>query len=100
MSRPRDELVRWMIENNVPILPVYTPDETVQSDHVAARGLVEWLSDPHEGRIPVLANPLAHSGLTREHRRPAPLLGGHQDILNQTGAFTWTTQSPQRQEIP
>jgi crotonobetainyl-CoA:carnitine CoA-transferase CaiB-like acyl-CoA transferase len=100
MSRPRDELVRWMIENNVPILPVYTPDETVQSDHVAARGLVEWLSDPNEGRIPVLANPLARSGLTRENRRPAPMLGGHQEILNQTGAFTWTTQSPQRQEIP
>jgi crotonobetainyl-CoA:carnitine CoA-transferase CaiB-like acyl-CoA transferase len=83
LSKPRDELVRWMIERNVPILPVHTPDEAVQSEHVAARQLIEWLAHPDEGRIPILANPLNRSGLTQSGRRPAPALGQHQDALNE-----------------
>jgi crotonobetainyl-CoA:carnitine CoA-transferase CaiB-like acyl-CoA transferase len=83
LSRARDELVKWMIENNVPILPVYSPDEAVGCDHVAARNLVQWIQHPHEGAIPVLANPLAASGLTTGPRGPAPTLGQHQDLLDQ-----------------
>ena len=83
--RIRDELVRWMAERNVPILPVYTSDEAVNSEHVAARGMVEWISHPSEGRIPIIANPLHASGLTRE-RSPAPSLGQHQEIVERAAA--------------
>jgi crotonobetainyl-CoA:carnitine CoA-transferase CaiB-like acyl-CoA transferase len=86
LSKDRDELVRWMTELNVPILPVYTSDEAVNSEHVAARGLVEWISHPTEGRIPVIANPLHASGLMREGRTPAPALGQHQEIVDRTAA--------------
>jgi CoA:oxalate CoA-transferase len=86
LSRDRDELVRWMAERNVPILPVYTADEAVNSDHVAARRMVEWISHPSEGRIPVISNPLNATGLTRQGRTPAPTLGQHQDIVDATAA--------------
>lgn len=75
LSRPRDELVAWMVENDVPILPVYSPEEALNSEHARARRLVEWIDHPTEGRIPVLANPLAASGLTKGERSPAPVLG-------------------------
>ena len=83
LSRSRDDLVKWMVENNVPILPVYSPDEAVGCAHVAARKLIEWVPHPVEGSIPVLANPLASSGLTSGPRGPAPTLGQHQDLLNE-----------------
>ena len=80
LSRPRDELVSWFLENDVPIMPVYTPDEAVSCDHAKARNLIEWIDHPAEGRIPVFANPLAPSGLTLP-RRPAPALGADRDAI-------------------
>ncbi len=77
-----------MIYNNVPIMPVYSPDEAVQSEHVAARNMVEWMPHPVEGRIPVSANPLASSGLTTGPRGPAPRLGQHQDLLSKNEAYS------------
>ncbi|MBV7483192.1 CaiB/BaiF CoA-transferase family protein [Bordetella sp. BOR01] len=81
LSRDRDELVAWMMENNVPIVPVYSPDEAMAQPHVRSRGLIQWVAHPSEGRIPVLANPLAASGLTAGQRRPAPALGEHNEAL-------------------
>jgi len=81
LSRDRDELVAWAKANDVPILPVYTPDEALRSEHVTARGLVQWIEHPVEGRIPVLANPLGRSGLTVRHRRPAPTIGQDSDQI-------------------
>ena len=75
-----------MAERNVPILPVYTSDEAVNSEHVAARGMIEWISHPSEGRIPVIANPLHASGLTRDMLAPAPRLGEHQEIVERASA--------------
>jgi crotonobetainyl-CoA:carnitine CoA-transferase CaiB-like acyl-CoA transferase len=87
LSKSRDNLVAWMLKNNVPIMPVYSPDEAVQSEHVAARNMVEWMPHPVEGRIPVIANPLASSGLTTGPRGPAPALGQHQDLLSKNEAY-------------
>jgi crotonobetainyl-CoA:carnitine CoA-transferase CaiB-like acyl-CoA transferase len=87
MSKSRDDLVAWMLKNNVPIMPVYSPDEAVQSEHVAARNMVEWMPHPIEGRIPVIANPLTSSGLTTGPRGPAPQLGQHQDLLSKNEAY-------------
>lgn len=84
-SKPRDALVDWMVENDVPILPVYSPQEALNSEHARARGLVEWIEHPTEGRIPVLSNPLAASGLTTGVRRPAPSLGEHNEELRAAG---------------
>ena len=86
-SRPRDELVASMLEHDVPIVPVYTPQEAVESAHTKARELIEWIDHPVEGRIPVLANPLKHSGLATDNRRPAPTLGQHNESLRTGNAW-------------
>lgn len=75
LSSERDILVALMIKNNVPILPVYSPDEAISSEQVQVRKLVEWIEHPTEGLIPVLANPLKAFGLTINDRNPAPNLG-------------------------
>jgi CoA:oxalate CoA-transferase len=90
-SRDRDELVADMVAKDVPILPVYEPHEALASEHAHARGLVEWIEHPVEGRIPVLANPLAASGLTTGRRNPAPRLGEHTDAVRQHG---WSRREP------
>ncbi len=81
LSRDRDDLVAWMMENNVPIVPVYSPDEAMAQANVSNRGLIQWISHPSEGRIPVLANPLAPSGLTTGRRKPAPALGEDSEAI-------------------
>lgn len=80
-SYDRDELVKWMLENDVPITPVYSPDEAVSSEHATHRLAIEWIDHPVEGRIPVLANPLARSGLTTGVRRPAPALDADREAI-------------------
>jgi crotonobetainyl-CoA:carnitine CoA-transferase CaiB-like acyl-CoA transferase len=85
-SRPRDRLIEEMRAADIPFCPINTPDEALASEHVAARGLIEWIEHPIEGRIPQLANPLASSGLVDSHRRPAPDLGADRDsILDELG---------------
>ena len=75
LAHNRDELVRWMTDNDVPVLPVHTPDEAIRCDHVQARDLLRWTEHPTDGRIPMLANPLVRAGLAEPGgRRPAPAL--------------------------
>jgi crotonobetainyl-CoA:carnitine CoA-transferase CaiB-like acyl-CoA transferase len=76
LSRPRDELVDWLVSHNVPITPIYSPEEALASPHVRARGLVEWIDHPTEGRVPLYANPLRNSGLNLQPRTPSPALDG------------------------
>ena len=63
LAHTRDELAAKMLAHDIPITPVLTPQEALRSEHVAGRKLVEWVEHPRDGRIPVLANPLAASGL-------------------------------------
>ena len=70
----------------IAILPVYTPDEALQHAHVGARGNVQFIDHPIEGRIPHFVNPLARAGLSRATHDPAPDLGQHADeILAELG---------------
>lgn len=89
LSKTRDELVEWMVQNDVPILPVYSPEEAVASPHAEARGLIQWIDHPDEGRIPVFANPLAAAGLTTGRRDPAPALGESTDSARASAASGW-----------
>lgn len=76
-SLDRDELCRRMAEAHIPICPVYEADEVLQSSEARAREVVQWLDHPRDGRIPLLRDPLARSGLTDPARRHAPGLGEH-----------------------
>jgi crotonobetainyl-CoA:carnitine CoA-transferase CaiB-like acyl-CoA transferase len=83
---PRAELVRRMQAAGIPLFPVYTPDEAVQAPVVQARGMVEFIVHPLDGRIPQLGNPITRGGLANTQRAPAPALGAHtHEVLAELG---------------
>ena len=82
------EIMRHMEETGIAICPVCTPDEAVALPHVAARGLIDYVQHPAEGRVPQLVNPLARAGLARSAQRPAPALGEHADDILGTLGYT------------
>jgi crotonobetainyl-CoA:carnitine CoA-transferase CaiB-like acyl-CoA transferase len=85
LSKPRDEIIREMRDQGIPITPVLDPDEAVSSDIAASRSIVSRIPDPVEGDILHLANPLQHSGLVRS-RSSGPALGAQtQEILSELG---------------
>jgi len=85
-ARTFAEIERELERTGIAICPVNTPDEALAHPHVAARGIVEYIDHPVEGRIPHLVNPLAHAGLSVRSHRPAPGLGEQSaEILGEIG---------------
>jgi len=85
-SHTRDEIEQMLQETGIPIAPVLSPDETVNSIYVKERGLLHEYENPIEGRIPQLVNPLTNSGIGEREHRPAPETGQNsEDILIELG---------------
>jgi crotonobetainyl-CoA:carnitine CoA-transferase CaiB-like acyl-CoA transferase len=87
-ARDRDEIARQMAAEDIPVIPVLTPDEALHSPHAAERQLVRTLAHPTEGRITELRNPLHPSRLVRADRTPAPELGADNSAILQRIGFT------------
>lgn len=71
----RDEIGARMIALGLPVLPVLSPAEAVESEHAQARGLVETVEHPTEGSTAAIRSGLGASGLVRGRRLPAPVVG-------------------------
>jgi len=80
-AHDRGDLLAVMEEHQIPVCAVFTPDEALASANVAARGLIEYIDHPREGRIPHLVSPFARAGLTKTERTPAPGLGADNDVI-------------------
>jgi CoA:oxalate CoA-transferase len=87
-AHDRDEIARRMAAENIPLIPVLTPDEALHSQHAAERQLVRTVTHATEGRITELRNPLHPSGLIRADRTPAPELGADNSAILQRIGFT------------
>jgi CoA:oxalate CoA-transferase len=77
LAHDRDPLVAKMVEADIAICPVYSPDEALASPEAKARGLVRMVEHPVEGSIPQIFDPLTRAGLADPQRRLAPRLGEH-----------------------
>ena len=86
MSHTRDEIEQVFQDTNIPISPVFSPADTLNSIYVNERGLIREYDHPVEGRIPQLVNPLTNSGLGDREHRPPPETGQNTDeILAELG---------------
>lgn len=83
LAADRDTLVARMVEADIAICPVYSPDEALASPEAKARGLVRMAAHPVEGPIPQIVDPLTRAGLADPRRRMAPRLGEHNDEIVQ-----------------
>lgn len=86
LAHTRDEIATAMATQNIPVIPVLTPDEALVSEHVLHRELVGRGTHPTDGNIAFLRSPLHLSGLARKNRGAAPEIGEHNDdVLSELG---------------
>lgn len=85
-ARTVDEWVDELLGIGVPAGPIRDYSYVLDSDpHVAERGAVTSYEHPVEGTVKVLASPVRLSGTPATVRRPAPLLGEHDELLAGAG---------------
>ena len=77
-QRTTGEWVDLLLAAGVPAGPIQDYRRVLEDDpHVKARGMVEYVTHPVEGVVPVLASPLRIGGRRPSIRRAPPLLGEH-----------------------
>jgi formyl-CoA transferase len=73
-----DDWVALLLDVGVPAGPIHDYRQVLDEDpHVKARGMVQEIDHPVEGRVRVLGSPVRMSGTPARLRRHPPLLGEH-----------------------
>src|SRR3546814_16394442 len=70
MAHDRDHIGAQMADLGLPVIPVLTPDEALESDHVRSRELVQQQEHRTEGKFFTVRSGLMNYGLVRCPRRP------------------------------
>jgi len=76
-----DELYRAGQDRRVPLAPVSTMADLLASDHLKSRGFFAVLDHPQAGGVTAPGAPYHFSVTPWQIRRPAPLLGQHNDAV-------------------
>lgn len=74
---PREHWLAQFEAAGIPCGQVNPIDQVMQSDQVAARGLLHHLAHPQQPRLPVVGNPVRFSGTPLPAAQPPPLLDQH-----------------------
>lgn len=82
-TRTVEAWVETLLGAGVPAGPIYTYEQAVNSDHAAARRMVQEIDHPVEGRFKALGFPVKLSKTPQQVRLPPPLLNQHRDEIIQ-----------------
>jgi crotonobetainyl-CoA:carnitine CoA-transferase CaiB-like acyl-CoA transferase len=77
----REPLLKRLEEADVPATPVNTVDQVMNDPQTAERGIVQRVTHPRLGEIPVVGTPLHFSRMSPGVRAAAPLRGEHTDTV-------------------
>ena len=77
----REPLLKRLEEADVPATPVNTVDQVMNDPQTAELGIVQRVTHPKLGEIPVVGTPLHFSRMSPGVRRAAPLRGEHTDTI-------------------
>jgi crotonobetainyl-CoA:carnitine CoA-transferase CaiB-like acyl-CoA transferase len=77
----REVLLKRLEEADVPATPVNTVDQVMNDPQTAERGIVQRVTHPKLGEIPVVGTPLHFSRMSPGVRTAAPLRGEHTDTV-------------------
>ncbi|HKX04972.1 MAG TPA: CoA transferase [Methylomirabilota bacterium] len=77
----REPLLKRLEEADVPATPVNTVDQVMNDPQTAERGIVQRVTHPRLGEIPVVGTPLHFSRMAPGVRHAAPLRGEHTDAV-------------------
>jgi len=82
----REPLLKALEEAGVPATPVNTVDQVMEDPQTSARGMIDRVTHPVLGEIPVVSTPVKFSVMQAGVRTAAPLRGQHtQAVLEQLG---------------
>jgi crotonobetainyl-CoA:carnitine CoA-transferase CaiB-like acyl-CoA transferase len=82
----REPLLKALEEAGVPATPVNTVDQVMEDPQTTARGMIDRVTHPVLGEIPVVSTPVKFSAMQAGVRTAAPLRGQHtQAVLEQLG---------------
>jgi crotonobetainyl-CoA:carnitine CoA-transferase CaiB-like acyl-CoA transferase len=77
----REPLLKILDEADVPATPVNTVDQVMNDPQTIERGIIQRVTHPKLGEIPVVGTPIKFSRMSPGVRRPAPLRGEHTDAV-------------------
>jgi CoA:oxalate CoA-transferase len=80
-SKKRDELVKLLIENDVPVAPVQRVDDIFKCPQVKDRGMLVEVNHPIAGSLQIVGPPVKFSKTPGRVTKPAPLLGEHTEEI-------------------
>jgi len=85
-SRRSEEWLRRLESAGIPAGPILSPEASLTHEHLLARGMVVELQHPALGAIKMLGSPINLNHTPVTYRRPAPMLGEHnQEVLMELG---------------
>jgi crotonobetainyl-CoA:carnitine CoA-transferase CaiB-like acyl-CoA transferase len=76
-TQTREEWLKRLEANDVPVVPLYNVAETLADPQVRHLDLVEELAHPQAGKLQFVGGPVRYDGLAKEPSVPPPLLGEH-----------------------
>ena len=77
LTRSREEWLKQLEANNVPVVPLYNVAEALADPQVRHLDLVEELAHPQAGKLQFVGGPVRYDGLAKEPSARPPLLGEH-----------------------
>jgi formyl-CoA transferase len=96
----REEWLRRLEANDVPVAPLYTIAEAVADPQVSHLQLIEEVEHPVAGRMRFVGAPVRYDDQARQPVLPPPLIGEHSSaILRELGKSEETIQRLQEQKI-
>lgn len=81
LQRSADDWVERLLAAGVPAGPILNYGQSLASDHIAARNMVQQIDHPVEGKYKALGFAVKMSGTPPEVRYPPPLLGQHNEEI-------------------
>ena len=85
-GRTTDDWIARLESRDVPCAPVLTRREMIRHPQIDANGIIVEVDHPEAGRLRQTRGPARFSVTAPEHRRGAPVLGGHtREILSEHG---------------
>ncbi|MBI3965365.1 MAG: CoA transferase [Chloroflexi bacterium] len=90
-DRTKAEATEYLTQRGVPAGPVQTVAEMMACPHIAARQMIQTMSHPVAGDIPVLGNPIKFSDVPEPEIRPVPDVGEHTRAILREAGYDDTT---------
>jgi len=80
-TKDREQWLRLLDENDVPVSPLYNMKEVLEDPQVLHLGITEEVEHPKTGKAKFIGGPVHFEGLPAEKSGPPPLPGEHTDTI-------------------